>query len=108
MAEAQPPEVRWTRQQVNNTLQAVEIVRAGTSSTNPDQNVRAALFAILNIVPADYGSAEFAEAAPDIIAGLMNVATALAEHSAQRSNLTVQKVLDDVAEAVRTGVTVID
>lgn len=90
---------QWTQLQKRTSLQAVEIVRAGTSSTDPDQNVRAALFAILNIVPADYGSQQFTEAAPDIISGLLNVATTLAEHAAERSGITVTKVLDDVAEA---------
>ena len=93
----------WTRDQQVNALKAVDIVRAVVSSSDPAQNVAAATAEVVKLVPggANATSAAFAEVAPDIITGLVNVAGTLAEHSAARSGLSVEQVIADVIEGVR-------
>ena len=94
----------WTREQQVNALKALDIVRAVLSSTDPAHNIAAATAEVAKLVPggATATKAAFAEVAPDIITGLVNVAGTLAEHSAQRSGLSVEQVIADVAEGVRT------
>jgi hypothetical protein len=92
------------REQPAHALRAVEIVRASVSSEDAAQNVAAATQAVARLVPggADATDATFAKVARDIIAGLLNVAGTLAEHSATRAGVSVDQVIDDVVEAVRT------
>jgi hypothetical protein len=94
----------WTRAQQVNALNAVKVVRAATSGRDPAQNVAATLAAVTALVPGgvDATDAVFAQVAPDIITGLANVAATLAEHSAERSGLSVEQVIADVVEGVRT------
>ncbi len=94
----------WTRQQQMNALKALAIVRAVVSSSDPAQNVAAATEAVSRLIPGGTKATDtvFAEVAPDIITGLVNVAGTLAEHSAARSGLSVEQVIADVADGVRT------
>lgn len=94
----------WTREQQVNALKALDIVRAVVSSKNSAQNIAAATAEVAKLVPGGVNatSAAFAEVAPDIITGLVNVAGTLAEHSAARSGLTVEQVIADVVDGVRT------
>ncbi|KUH91842.1 hypothetical protein [Mycobacterium sp. IS-1556] len=97
-------EIQWTRLQQSNTLKAVGIVRAAVGSDDPQQNVFAATRAVAQLVPGgvDATNAAFAEAAPDLITGLANVAATLAEHFAEKSGMPVEQILDNVEVAVRT------
>ena len=94
----------WTRAQQLNALKAVDVIRAAVSSADPADNQSAALSEVARLVPGGAGAsdAEFAAVAPDIITGLVNVAATLAEHAASRGGLSVDQVLADVAEGVRT------
>jgi hypothetical protein len=96
--------VVWTRQQQTNTLRAIPVVRANVSSDDPQQNITAATRAVADLVPggANATNAQFAEVAPDIITGLVNVAATLAEHLAEATGTSVQQVLDNVTEAWRS------
>jgi predicted DNA binding CopG/RHH family protein len=100
--EDEAPE--WTRAQQVNALKAVDIVRAVVSSGDPARNVAAATAEVAKLVPGGVNATDavFAEVAPDIITGLVNVAGTLAEHSAARSGLSVEQVIADVVEGVRT------
>lgn len=94
----------WTRDQRTHALNALNVVRAATASTDAETNIAAAVAEVANLVPggANAPLKVFAEAAPDIITGLANVAATLADHSAQRSGLSVERVIGDAAEAIRT------
>lgn len=94
----------WTRAQQVNALKAVEIVRAVLSSDDPATNVAAATSDVVKLIPGGQNASNtrFAEVAPDIITGLVNVAGTMAEHAAARSGLSVEQVIADVVEGVRS------
>ncbi|WP_157680142.1 hypothetical protein [Mycobacterium dioxanotrophicus] len=93
----------WTLEQQVNALKAVDIVRAAVSSSDPEESAAAATMEVAKLVPGGPRAtdAAFAKVAPDIITGLANVARTLAEHSAERSGLSVDQVIADVVEGVR-------
>lgn len=94
----------WTREQRTHALNALDIVRAATASVDAETNIAAAVAKVAKLVPGGANATleAFAAAAPDIITGLVNVAATLADHSAQRSGLSVDRVIGDTAEAIRT------
>ncbi|GAB3216825.1 hypothetical protein GCM10027535_03440 [Mycolicibacterium hippocampi] len=94
----------WTRGQRTHALNALNVVRAATGSTDAQTNILAATEEVMHLVPGGATASDqaFAAVAPDIITGLANVAATLAEHSAQRSGLSVGRIISDVAEAIRT------
>lgn len=102
-------EVEWTRAQQANALKAIEIVRAAVSSDDPARNVVAATQAVARLIPGGVNAtdAAFAEVAPDIITGLVNVAGTLVEQSAAGGGVSVEQVIENVVEGVRT-VTIVD
>lgn len=93
----------WTRDQQVNALKALDVVRAVVASSDPARNIAAGMAEVARLVPGGANATDraFAEVAPDIITGLINVAATLAEHSSQRSGLSVEQVIADVAEGVR-------
>jgi hypothetical protein len=101
LSEDTAPE--WTRAQQANALNAVEVVRAAISSSDPSHNVEAAMMAVAAFIPGGMNAtdAAFADVAPNIITGLANVAATLAEHSAARSGLSTEQIIADVVESVR-------
>jgi hypothetical protein len=101
MAES---EVEWTRAQQANALKAIEIVRAVVSSDDQAHNVVAGAEEIVKLIPGGVSATNdaFADVAPDIITGLVNVAGTLVEQAAAGSAISVEQVITNLVEGVRS------
>jgi hypothetical protein len=94
-------EIVWTRSQQTNALNALTIVEANPSSTDPRANEAAAAAALKNLVPGAKTDREFLEVPPDIITGLVNVASVILDHFSEHSGVPVEQLLSNLTEGLR-------
>lgn len=94
-------EIIWTRSQQTNALNALEIIKANRSVALPGFNEAEALAAVRSLVPGDQTDRELNAVAPDIITGLVNVASVIVDHFSEHSGVPVKKLLSNLTEGLR-------
>lgn len=91
----------WTSAQQANALNALEIIRANRSVALREFNEAAAMAAVIDLVPGKKTDRDFNSVAPDIITGLINVASLLAEDLAEERDVPIGQLLNDLADFLR-------
>ena len=90
----------WTRLQQTEALNAVSLIKANRSSTDPQQNVRATQAELLRLVGSE-SDRDFVARGPLLLTALIEVGALITDHYSESTGVPVEQLLSTLTEGLQ-------